>query len=229
MLRTGPPQLATGGDDYTAKDQSLCDYQGDEFLSSEAAFDFAEATAQALKSSLNDDWKGWSVEVRDAAGTIYFSVPVMSVRAATTPAIAKADASANNPRSLLVIEDEPIHSTLISRIAGRLGFTTTAAHSYEDACNVLAAAQFDCITLDLGLGEHIGVDVLRYLSTIQCRAQIIVISHAGKDVCDDVVELGKTLDLNIYDALLKPIDLEVLRDTLQHIKVQSPARNSSPA
>lgn len=207
--------------DYTTKDQSLRDYQGDEFLSSAGAFDFAEATAQALRSSLNGDWMGWSVEVRDAEGTKYHSLPVVPVRHGTTNAIVEPDRSVKNPRSLLIIEDELIHSALISRIAGRLGFTTTKAHSYDDACNALEAGQFDCITLDLGLCEHVGVDVLRYLSTIQCRAQIIVISHSDKDVCDDVVELGKALDLNVYDAVLKPIDLDALRETLLHIQVQS--------
>ena len=79
--------------DYTAEDRSLRDYQGDEFLSTADAFDFAEATAQALKSSLNGDWIGWSVEVRDAAGTKYLSLPVIPVRHATTDAIAEPDRS----------------------------------------------------------------------------------------------------------------------------------------
>jgi len=62
--------------DYKAKDQSLYDYQSDEFLSSKHAFEFAEATAQSLKNSLNGNWKGWSVEVRNAEGRKLFSLPV---------------------------------------------------------------------------------------------------------------------------------------------------------
>jgi hypothetical protein len=62
--------------DYKAKDQSLYDYQGDEFMSSEHAYEFAEATAQSLKNSLRGDWRGWSVEVRNAEGRKLFSLPV---------------------------------------------------------------------------------------------------------------------------------------------------------
>lgn len=62
--------------DYTAKDRSLYDYQGEEFLSSKDAFEFAEATAQALKNNLNGAWAGWSVEVRNAEGRKYFTLPV---------------------------------------------------------------------------------------------------------------------------------------------------------
>ena len=62
--------------DYTAEGQSLYDYQGEEFLSCNDAFDFAEATAHALKNDLAGLWKGWSVEVRSAEGTKYFSLPI---------------------------------------------------------------------------------------------------------------------------------------------------------
>jgi hypothetical protein len=67
--------------DYRAKDQSLYDYQGEEFMSSKDAFDFARETAQSLKNRLDGEWKGWSVEVRDAEGRKYFSFPVGTDRA----------------------------------------------------------------------------------------------------------------------------------------------------
>ena len=187
--------------DYTSQDRSLLDYRGDEFLSPDDALDFAEATTQTMKSDLNGDWIGWSVEVRNADGIKYFTLPVVPVRLATANAIAKTDRPTGKPGSLLIIEDEPVHCAVISRIAGRVGFTATKAFSYDAACKALGAKRFDCITLDLGLGEHVGIDVLRYLSTIRCRAQIIVISQSDKDVCDDMVELGKALDLNVYEAI----------------------------
>ena len=62
--------------DYTTKDRSLYDYQGDDFLSTGDAYEFAQATAQSLKNSLAGDWIGWSVEVRNAAGKKLFSLPV---------------------------------------------------------------------------------------------------------------------------------------------------------
>jgi hypothetical protein len=67
--------------DYKTKGQSLYDYQGEEFMSSKDAFDFAEQTAQSLKNKLDGDWVGWSVEVRDAEGRQYFSLPVGTGRA----------------------------------------------------------------------------------------------------------------------------------------------------
>jgi ActR/RegA family two-component response regulator len=168
--------------------------------------------------------------VRNAEGTKYFSLPVTPDRQAKTKANAESDQPAKNQSSLLIIEDALIHSAIINRIADKVGFTTIKAHSYEDACKVLGARQFDCITLDLGLGEHVGFDVLRYLSTIRCRARIIVISQSDKDVCDDMVELGRSLDLNVCESVPKPIDLDALREALVRIQLQSlpPVHASSP-
>jgi two-component system, chemotaxis family, chemotaxis protein CheY len=210
--------------DYTTNDQSLYDYKGDEFQNSEDACDFAEAIAEILKNNLNGDWIGWSVVVRDTEGTKYLSLPIYTTwshRRATTNASVGPGRSTNNSSSLLIIEDALIHSAIISRIADRVGFTVTKAHSYEDACKALSARQFDCITLDLGLGEYVGLDVLRYLSTIRCTAQIIVVSQSDKQVCDDTVDLGRTLDLNVYVSVPKPINLEALCEALVHIQVQS--------
>jgi len=62
--------------DYTNKDQSLLDYQGGEFLSVSDAVDFAQATVESLKNSLNGDWTGWFVEIWSPEGTKCASLPV---------------------------------------------------------------------------------------------------------------------------------------------------------
>jgi two-component system, chemotaxis family, chemotaxis protein CheY len=207
--------------DYTTRDKSLRDYQGHEFPNSEAACDFAEAIAQTFKNSLNSTWSDWFIEVRDAEGTKYFSLSAMTGRQVTTSSNAALVQPVKNQISLLIIEDALIHSAVIGQIASKVGLATTKAHSYEDACEVLDARQFDCITLDLGLGEHAGIDMLRYLSMVRCKAQIIVISQSNKEVCDDVVELGRALDLNVCESVPKPIDLNVLRETLVRVQAQS--------
>jgi DNA-binding response OmpR family regulator len=132
--------------------------------------------------------------------------------------------SQNEPNSqalgkLLIIEDAEIHSAIIARTAAKVGFTVASAHCYEDACYLLRARQFDCITLDLGLGQHAGVDVLNYLSTIGCKTPVIITSASDKDVCDGTVRIGKSLGLNICVPVPKPIDLKALRETLAHIRM----------
>jgi hypothetical protein len=62
--------------DFTTTDHSLYDYCGNEFASSQGAIEFAQETASMLKHSLSGDWIGWSVEVRNAEGEKFFSLPV---------------------------------------------------------------------------------------------------------------------------------------------------------
>jgi hypothetical protein len=62
--------------DLTTTDQSLYDYRGDAFSSSQSAVEFAQETVCMLKQSLSDDWNGWSLEVRNAEGKKFFSLPV---------------------------------------------------------------------------------------------------------------------------------------------------------
>jgi CheY-like chemotaxis protein len=200
--------------DYIAAGQALFDHHGSEFRRSEDAFGFAEATALDLQNSLSSEWIGWSVEVRNAENTKFFSLPVHAGLRVTRNANAASDQPSRNPSCLLIIEDAPVHSAVISHIAGKVGFNVAKAYSYEDACKQLDVGRFDFITLDLGLGEHAGFEVLRYLSGIGCRAGIIVISQSDKETCDDIVELGRALGLNTSESLQKPIDLEALRATL---------------
>ena len=66
--------------DYTSKDSSLLDYKGEEFTSPKGAVEFAEAIALDLAAAAKS-WHGWSVEVRDAAGTKFRSLSIDSAAA----------------------------------------------------------------------------------------------------------------------------------------------------
>jgi len=142
-------------------------------------------------------------------------------RHATSDAGAEMNPSAEQRGNLLIIEDTLIHSAIIARFVFNVGFTTETASCYEDARNLFYVRQFDCITLDLGLGQHVGAEVLNQLSKIRCKARIIIISGSEKAVRDETVRIGRSLGLNICEPVPKPIDLKALREMLEHIRKQS--------
>jgi CheY-like chemotaxis protein len=137
--------------------------------------------------------------------------------------------SDENPSRLLIIEDMVIHSSIIGLIAAKVGFTIMSARSYPHACELLQMWQFDCITLDLGLGQHTGLEVLNRLADMECKAPIIIISSSESGICDETVQFGKSLDLNIYESVPKPIDLKTLRETLAEVHALSNVRKAAPA
>ncbi len=123
--------------------------------------------------------------------------------------------------SLLVIEDALIHRTIIAKIGDKVGFVTRSASSVEAAEALLRTHEFDAITLDLALGEHVGLEVLRLLAELKSRAPIIVISVSDDAVLEETCRIGRSLELNIWKPLRKPIDLRLLREMLEQIRLYS--------
>ena len=107
---------------------------------------------------------------------------------------------------------------IICRIAARAGYAPAGAATYEEAAKLAREAAFDCITLDLSLGPHAGVEMLHHFRIIGCRAPIIVISGCGEETCRETVKLAISLDLNVRESMSKPVDLAALRSVFERLK-----------
>jgi hypothetical protein len=62
--------------DFTRKDYSLNDYQGVEFSTFRSAKEYSDAITCHMRNSLSGEWTGWRVDVRNADGRKFFSMPV---------------------------------------------------------------------------------------------------------------------------------------------------------
>jgi DNA-binding response OmpR family regulator len=120
--------------------------------------------------------------------------------------------------SLLVVEDALVHRTIISKVGDNVGFVARTASSVEAAAALLRAEDFDAITLDLGLGEHVGAEVLRLLAELKSQTPVIIISGSEDAVLEETCRIGRALGLNIWTPLRKPIDLTLLREMLEQIR-----------
>lgn len=118
---------------------------------------------------------------------------------------------------LLVIEDADVHLSILRKLAAQAGFATTGVSSVDGAKGILQKRGFDCITLDLNLGEQSGTEVLQFLADLKCRAPILIISGTDDRTRDVTERAGKILGLNIYPHFPKPVDLALLRQTLKQI------------
>jgi two-component system, chemotaxis family, chemotaxis protein CheY len=118
---------------------------------------------------------------------------------------------------LLAIDDDNLHRMTICRVAAKAGYAPAGAATYDEAVKLALEAAFDCITLDLSLGQHAGVEMLRHLWVIGCRAPIIVISGCDGATCSEALKVAKSLNLNIWQSLSKPVDLAVLRYWLEQL------------
>jgi len=119
---------------------------------------------------------------------------------------------------LLVIDDDALHRLIICRAAARAGYVPAQAASCEEAVELAQATAFDCITLDLSLGAHAGVEMLRRLQTIGCKAPIIIVSGSDSATCRAALRIARTLKLDVVEWLAKPVDLATLRYSLERIR-----------
>ncbi len=130
-----------------------------------------------------------------------------------------ANAAQPAPR-LLVIDDDDLHRMIICRAAAKAGYVPAGAASYDEAAKLAQEIVFDCVTLDLSLGPHAGVEMLRHLWVIGCKAPIIIISGCDHATCGETVRIAKSLNLNVWEPVPKPVDLSLLRYSLERLRIQ---------
>jgi DNA-binding NtrC family response regulator len=130
--------------------------------------------------------------------------------------------------SLLVIDDDNLHRMIICRVAAKAGYLPAGAASYDEAAQLVQKTTFDCITLDLSLGEHAGVEMLRHLWVIGCKAPIIIISGCDDATCNESEKVAESLKLNVWESIPKPVDMAVLRDSLGRLKAARDEAAISP-
>ncbi|HEY0412616.1 MAG TPA: response regulator [Allosphingosinicella sp.] len=118
-------------------------------------------------------------------------------------------------KRLLIVDDEPAMARLIQRIAKGCGYDVTVTHDAEDFMDAVVAREPDAIALDLSLPGADGVELLRFLGAVKCRAKILIISGFDARVLETTGRLGEARGLNIAGTLMKPVRAAELRAAIE--------------
>jgi DNA-binding response OmpR family regulator len=136
--------------------------------------------------------------------------------------------AARAPR-LLVIDDDTLHRMIICRAAAKCGYVPVGAASHHEAAKLSREGMFDCITLDIALGDRGGaVTLLRHFAAVASRAPIIVVSACDDETLREILRLARSLKLNVVEPVPKPVDLTILRSMLDGFRLQ-PSGAENPA
>lgn len=118
------------------------------------------------------------------------------------------------PCQILVVEDEIMHSRLLTTILTRLGYTVETAFDGIAALKKVKSSPPDLILLDLNLPEMDGYEVARRLKRDHKTKIIpIVVVSAFSEVENRV----KAFEMGVDDFLSKPIDQVELRARVQSL------------
>ncbi|TKW78672.1 MAG: response regulator [Bradyrhizobium icense] len=138
---------------------------------------------------------------------------------AVTHALRSTGGSSSRLR-LLVVDDDPTQARLITRGAEQAGHVVTVARSVAEAVKHVWTRRFDCVTLDLLLGDGDGTEVLSAMSEARFRGAVIVISGMDAQQRIAVRQHGRLHGIELR-SLPKPVDLSALRVCLADLTAQA--------
>jgi len=122
------------------------------------------------------------------------------------------------PCKLLVIDDDTVHRMVICRIARQAGFIVEEAATFEAARRMMSQESYACVTLDLSLGDHGGLEVIQHMAQIGYESPLIVVSGSDDAVRNESFAVAKKLGLNVCKTFSKPLKLADLRDLMREIR-----------
>lgn len=118
--------------------------------------------------------------------------------------------SASTPASatILLVEDDPTITHLLSFALRQTGYDVLTAGNGREALEIIAHTTPDLVVSDIGMPEMDGLELLARLRADPATVSLTVILLTSWNEPGDIV---KGLDLGADDYLAKPIDLDVLR------------------
>jgi CheY-like chemotaxis protein len=119
---------------------------------------------------------------------------------------------------VLVVDDDPGFGEFVRKVAQGCGY---AVDLIRDAAAFQADYQRsapDLIMLDLQMPGTDGVELLRILADLGCKAPILVMSGFDAKVIDTARRLGAARGLTMERVLTKPIRAADLRAILDELK-----------
>jgi len=129
---------------------------------------------------------------------------------------------------VLIVEDEAAHGEAIAEALRRSNYACHVVGSADDAVKSIQHRPPDVVVTDYRLGGELdGMDVLRAAKRRRPETDVIIITAFGSEsLARDA--LSQESEFRAYDYLIKPIDIDVLRDKVQRAAKQAmSARNLS--
>src|SRR5690606_14320727 len=114
-------------------------------------------------------------------------------------------------RRLVIVDDDPAMGQYVRDVAEPLGYVVDVFTEGEGFKAAIGASTADLIILDLTMPGTDGIELLRYLSKIQIKAKILIMSGFDSNIREMAFLLGKQANLAMFGILPKPVRVAELR------------------
>jgi CheY-like chemotaxis protein len=117
--------------------------------------------------------------------------------------------------TVLCIEDHPVHMDVVEAVLARFAdIRMVKAYNGRDGVMLAQTAHPDIVLLDMNLPDITGLDVVRELSVLISQRGLRVVLLTADSFSIDVV---KALSLGAHAYWAKPMDVEQVAASLQHL------------
>jgi len=122
---------------------------------------------------------------------------------------------------VLIVEDETAHGEAIAEALRRSNYACHLVDGADEAFASIKARPPDVVVTDYKLGGKLnGMDVLKEAKRARAETEVILITAFGsEELARDA--LSSESEFRAYDYLIKPIDIDVLRDKVQRAAKQA--------
>ena len=111
---------------------------------------------------------------------------------------------------LLVVDDDTAHRTMLRTLVGGWGYTIVEADDGESAVAAVEERPVDIVLMDIRMVKVSGIEALERIKAINPAIPIVLMTaYASVEMAVDALKKGA------YDYLIKPLDFDKLRLTLE--------------
>ncbi len=117
-------------------------------------------------------------------------------------------------KSLLVIDDDPEIGNFVRDVAEQLNYRVEISNDPENFMDLYKRLEPDVIVLDIVMPKLDGIELIRNLAEMGCKAHLIIISGYNPLYLKSGRTLAEDWGIPEVTALPKPIELEKLESIL---------------
>ena len=89
------------------------------------------------------------------------------------------DALTNNPRKVLIVEENTMHATALSYFLGNFNITSEIKNNVQDSITSLLSDRVNCVILDMGVPDKTGYEILEAIKREQGLENLPIIIFTG--------------------------------------------------
>jgi len=158
--------------------------------------------------------------------TFWFTVPlkkqILPTRAPAEPALPAVAVSPDRQSRVLVVEDNLVNQQLILRLLDKLGYQPELAGNGLEAIAALERSAYDLVLMDCQMPEMDGYEATRRIRMVAPNAgRIPIIAMTANAMSGD---RERCLEAGMDDYITKPVNFQVLRDTLERWSREAEAK-----